>query len=227
MMFGTRLHINIPRNNQYKWVYISKSGICLVIFLPWHSFYKHWNLKTQSSQIDFKLFLASSSPCHWACVRLCNKKRPLMSHQLLTTTCNSIQLCHPQFFFLSFSTLHPQVFFGLTCFFPWRTKSKQFRCCCFYEGRGLSISNSSFCWFDILSGQLVYLGTSRFLESIFDGTYWDFPHRSRWFSRVQSNTVTQRWHLCWIFSVKLSNTHIQKPDHVFVNLTWKIIYWYL
>lgn len=91
MMFGTRLHINIPRNNQYKWVYISKSGICLVIFLPWHSFYKHWNLKTQSSQIDFKLFLASSSPCPWACVRLCNKKRPLMSHQLLTTTCNSIQ----------------------------------------------------------------------------------------------------------------------------------------
>lgn len=79
MMFGTWLHINIPRNNQYKWVYISKSGICLVIFLPWHSFYKHWNLKTQSSQIDFKLFLASSSPCPWACVRLCNKKRPLMS----------------------------------------------------------------------------------------------------------------------------------------------------
>lgn len=161
MMFGTWLHINIPRNNQYKWVYISKSGICLVIFLPWHSFYKHWNLKTQSSQIDFKLYLASSSPCPWACVRLCNKKRPLMSHQLLTTTCNSIQLCHPQFFFLSFSTLHPQVIFGLTCFFPWRTKSKQFRCCCFYEGRGLSISNSSFCWFDILSGQLVYFKIRR------------------------------------------------------------------
>lgn len=109
MMFGTWLHINIPRNNQYKWVYISKSGICLVIFPPWHSFYKHWNLKTQSSQIDFKLFLTSSSPWPWACMRLCNKKRPLMSHQLLTTTCNSIQLCHPQFFFLS---LHPQVFFN-------------------------------------------------------------------------------------------------------------------
>lgn len=118
MMFGTWLHINIPRNNQYKWVYISKSGICLVIFLPWHSFYKHWNLKTQSSQIDFKLSLASSSPCPWACARLCNKKRPLMSHQLLTTTCNSIQLCHPQFFFLSFSTLHPQVFLALLAFFP-------------------------------------------------------------------------------------------------------------
>lgn len=60
----------------------------------------------QSSQIDFKLFLALSFLCPWGCMRLCNKIGHLW--QVLATTCNSICAILILLSF-SFSTLHAGV----------------------------------------------------------------------------------------------------------------------
>lgn len=121
---------------------------------------------------------------------------------------------------------------------PWST---QFWCshCCPFGEHSLSISNAYpglfltlglLMFVHIAVGSISCLASvsSKFSEDISGRMYRDSHHLFIWwFSRGQSITITQRWHLCWIFSVKLSNTHIQKPDHVFVNLTWKIIYRYL
>lgn len=60
----------------------------------------------QSSQIDFKIFLALSFLCPWGCMRLCNKIGHLW--QVLATTCNSICAILILLSF-SFSTLHAGV----------------------------------------------------------------------------------------------------------------------
>lgn len=152
-----------------------------------------------------------SNPCPRRTHEVAQQSTPLATS--LAITCTSLKLCHFTSF-LPFSIVCLQVFFGLPRLSfhqePWST---QFWCshCCPFGEHGLSISNAYpglfltlglLMFVHIAVGSISCLASvsSKFSEDISGRLYRDSHHLFiRWFSRGQSNTLTQRWHLCWIF----------------------------
>lgn len=128
-------------------------------------------------------------------MRPCNKRRHL--RRSLATRFPSLR-CFLAFLIFSFLQ---------------EPRSAQFWCsnCCPFGKHGLSISNVSLhcsgCWewsmllvrvaVDLIS--CLASVSSKFSKDISHGMYRTSPHHFRWFSRVQGNTVTLRWHLYWTF----------------------------